>query len=129
MIPAVPPLPTPWNLPFQLAIGSQTSNVTAGALTATTRQNAGRLRIAVVPSGGVNAGPGTSSADLIVVSGSRSLARFAHAPDAGAVTRGAAASPAVARSAAAAEHVSSLFIVARLYRRLDTGPAFGCTTT
>src|SRR5262245_41021104 len=67
MMPAVPPLPTPWNLPFHVVIGSHTSYRTDGFVTATTRQNAGRLFSAGVP-GGVKDGPVTSAADSIAVS-------------------------------------------------------------
>src|SRR5882762_11635846 len=38
MTPAVPPLPTIWNLPFQPSLGIQTSNCTAGLVTPATRQ-------------------------------------------------------------------------------------------
>src|ERR1700674_4243361 len=65
----------------------------AGFVTATTRQNAGRFRKAVEPSGGAKVGPDSSSADLIAVSGSRRAARLAHAPGAGAAA-GTAISPA-----------------------------------
>src|SRR5436190_6318164 len=70
MVPALAPLPTPWNLPFQPATGIHTSNRTAGLLTAATRQNAGKS-FSVEPSrasGGVNDGPEMVSAAVMVVS-------------------------------------------------------------
>src|SRR5262249_6745177 len=66
-------------LPFQPAIGSHTSNFTAGLVTPATRQNAGRPLIACEP-GGVNDGPPTSSADVICVSGKEIVARAAQDP-------------------------------------------------
>src|SRR3954447_9391573 len=73
----MPPLPTPWNLPFQEAVGSHTSKLIAGSVFAAIRQNAGSPACAAAP-GGEKDGPGTSSADTIVVAGSRSLAIAAH---------------------------------------------------
>src|SRR5262245_52411327 len=77
MTPAVPPLPTPWNFPFHVVIGNQTSKRTAGFVSATTRQNAGRLLSACDP-GGVNDGPAISATDSIVVSGSAAFVSAAH---------------------------------------------------
>ena len=75
MVPAQPPLPTPANLPFQFCSGSQTSNrmceSLVGSIAPATRQNGGRLVIALVDPGGVNDPPVTASAVRIVVSGSR----------------------------------------------------------
>src|ERR671931_1130594 len=73
MTPAVPPLPTSWNLPFQPEVGSQTSNFTAGLVTPTTRQ----IGSATVPTGVGFAPAGSSCAKLMVVSGSASLAMSA----------------------------------------------------
>src|SRR4051812_29410462 len=90
--PAFAPLPTPWNLPFQLSSGSQTSNLTAGLVTAATRQKAGSPVMACDP-GGVNGAPRTSSADVIFVSGNAIDARSAHDPCAGAAPTGVAGWP------------------------------------
>src|SRR4051812_48403794 len=73
MTPAVPPLPTSWNLPFQPCVGSHTSNCTAGLVTPTTRQ----IGSATVPTGFGLAPAGSSCARLIVVSGSASAASAA----------------------------------------------------
>jgi hypothetical protein len=83
-------------LPFQDVSGNQTSTVIDGLLTATTRQNGGRFcRDAELP-GGAKSGPGCSSADLIVVSGSCKPRRFAHDPEVGNTAgTGAASAPAV----------------------------------
>src|SRR5437899_7040773 len=81
--PALAPLPTPWNLPFQPVSGSHTSNLTAGLVTPATRQNSGRPLIACEP-GGVNEGPRTSSADVMVVSGNVIVFSSAHDAWAGA---------------------------------------------
>src|SRR5437899_5885358 len=74
MTPAVPPLPTIWNLPFQPSLGIHTSNCTAGLVTPTTRQ----IGSAIVPMGDGLAPAGRSSATLMVVSGRLSPVRFAH---------------------------------------------------
>ena len=59
------PLPTPWNLPFQLDAGIQTSNWISesedGLIMPDTRQNAGRLGIALPP-GALNAPAAMGSA-------------------------------------------------------------------
>src|SRR3954464_3794049 len=73
MTPAVPPLPTSWNLPFQPCVGSHTSNCTAGLVTPTTRQ----IGSATVPTGFGLAPAGSSCARLIAVSGSASAASAA----------------------------------------------------
>src|SRR6266571_7329663 len=91
MVPAHPPLPTAWNLPFQPDAGIQTSILMSESLdgfsAAATRQNAGRLRKActaagrgAVPptGGGVNAPASTAVANVIVVPGSVSDARLSH---------------------------------------------------
>lgn len=78
MAPAKPPLPMPWNFPFQPAAGIHTSNSIweslVGRITPTTLQNAGR-RSRGVPSGGVNV-PEVLTAMVIVVSGSRRFERL-----------------------------------------------------
>ena len=48
----MPPLPMPWNLPFQSVSGSHTSKLMAGAMTPATRQKAG-ASTAADPAGGV----------------------------------------------------------------------------
>src|SRR5216684_3110172 len=76
MTPAVPPLPTIWNLPFQPVLGIHTSNCTAGLVTPTTRQ----IGTGSVPTGFGLAPAGRSSASVIVVSGMLTAAlRSAHA--------------------------------------------------
>src|SRR6267143_4355089 len=76
MTPAVPPLPTIWNLPFQPVLGIHTSNCTAGFVTPTTRQ----IGTGSVPTGFGLAPAGRSSASVIVVSGMLTAAlRSAHA--------------------------------------------------
>src|SRR6266851_221395 len=76
MTPAVPPLPTIWNLPFQPSLGIQTSKRTAGVVTPTTRH----IGSAIVPIGDALAPVGRSSASVIVVSGMLTAAlRSAHA--------------------------------------------------
>src|SRR2546426_3323597 len=77
MTPAVPPLPTSWNFPFQLVpVGIHTSNCTAGLVTPTTRQ----IGTGSVPTGLGLAPAGRSSASVIVVSGMLTAAlRSAHA--------------------------------------------------
>src|ERR1700741_1878617 len=69
MTPAVPPLPTSWNLPFQPCVGSHTSNCTAGLVTPTTRQ----IGRATVPTGFGFAPGGRACASVMVVSGSASF--------------------------------------------------------
>src|SRR5580658_4273865 len=77
MDPAKPPLPIPWNFPFQPALGIHTSNSMSessdGLMTPDTRQKAGRSGIAG-PCGGLKDPAGTDSAVLIVVVGRASLA-------------------------------------------------------
>src|ERR1035441_5452977 len=78
MEPAKPPVPTPWNLPFQLEAGIQTSNWISesddGLMTPATRQKAGRLDRAL-PAGGVKLPAGTDSARVMEVAGRSSLFR------------------------------------------------------
>src|SRR5262249_62006743 len=81
MLPANPPLPTPWNLPFQFEAGSQTSTwmleSAEGLMTSATRQKAGTLGIGG-PSGGVKDPAGTDCAVVTVAPGSVSSERPAH---------------------------------------------------
>src|SRR6266702_1789903 len=63
MTPAVPPLPTIWNLPFQPSLGIHTSNCTAGLVTPTTRQ----IGAAIVPTGFGFTPAGSISVSVIVV--------------------------------------------------------------
>src|ERR1039457_2507015 len=87
MDPAKPPLPTPWNLPFQLEAGIQTSKWISesdeGLITPATRQNAGRLDMAL-PLGGVKLPAGTDSARVMDVAGRSSLFRVSQVWAAGA---------------------------------------------
>src|SRR5712691_6638369 len=90
MVPAHPPLPTAWNLPFQPDAGIQASILMSESLdgfsVAATQQNAGRLRnaatgrAAVPPAGagGMNAPASTTFASVIVAVGSVSDARLSH---------------------------------------------------
>src|SRR6266513_4505524 len=89
MTPAVPPLPTIWNLPFQPSLGIQTSNCTAGLVTPTTRQ----IGTGMVPTGAGFAPAERSSERVIVVSAMLSL--VSRSPQA----MGFAASAGVATSA------------------------------
>src|SRR5689334_8354230 len=78
MVPASPPLPSPWNLEFQAdAGGSQTSNWIAGLTVPATRQKAGSCN-AVVEPGGVKGPAACDSARVIVVSGSERSFRDSH---------------------------------------------------
>src|SRR5262245_43174621 len=94
MTPAVPPLPTPWNLPFQVVAGSQTSILTAGDIVAVTRQNAGRLGSAALP-GGVYEPAGMDWVPVTVVIGSINVASWSQvigaAPAIAGIDRPAAA--------------------------------------
>src|SRR5262245_54988825 len=63
--PARPPLPTPWNFPFQSAVGIQTSNRFAGAITPCTRQ----IGRAMLPTGAEFEPAGSDSTSMMVVSG------------------------------------------------------------
>src|SRR5438552_18490507 len=72
MLPAQPPLPTPENRPFQFCNGSHTSKrmceSLVGAISPATRQNGGRVVIALLDPGGVNDPVVTAWAAVIVVS-------------------------------------------------------------
>src|ERR1035441_3224286 len=87
MAPAKPPLPAPWNLPFQWEAGIQTSNwileSADGLMTPATRQKAGRLGKAL-PTGGVKLPAATDSALVIEVAGRSSLLRVSQVWAAGA---------------------------------------------
>src|SRR5579859_6572778 len=87
MDPVHPPLPTPWNLPFQPSMGSQTSILMSESLlrrkVAAMRQKAGRLAGETEagmnpPAGMLNAPAATVWAMVIVVSGNLRDARFSH---------------------------------------------------
>src|ERR1700689_1804608 len=70
MVPARPPLPTPWNFPFQFATGNHTSkwitDTAVGFRIPCTSQNAGRFSMGR-PCGGVNAPAGADLASVMVV--------------------------------------------------------------
>src|SRR5262245_31581013 len=90
IVPAHPPLPTPWNFPFHPDVGSQTSILMSESLegfnVAATRQNDGRARNAWIASGagavapggvgGTNAPGSTVCASVIVVFGSTTDVRL-----------------------------------------------------
>src|ERR1700733_1805398 len=85
MDPVHPPLPTPWNLPFQPSVGSHTSILISESLlgrsVAATRQKAGRLFGEMgngmnPPGGMVKAPAATVWAKVMVVSGSFNAARL-----------------------------------------------------
>src|ERR1700737_1256381 len=81
MEPANPPLPTPWNFPFQPELGSHTSNAISesldGLITPAPRQKAGSFSIAPPP-GGLKDPPATDSAVVMVVPARPSVARLSH---------------------------------------------------
>src|SRR5437879_203766 len=95
MEPAKPPLAVPSSLPFQFAVGIQTSRLMCesddGVATAATRQNAGTSVPPPRPPAGLNGPAGTSVADAILTSGIVSDVRLAH------VVRACARSPPAAR--------------------------------
>ena len=78
MEPANPPLPTPWNLPFQPDAGSHTSSLISESLdgfsTSETRQNAAVTSIGRL-SGGVNEPAATDYALEMAALGNATLAR------------------------------------------------------
>src|SRR5213083_559764 len=78
MEPANPPLPTPWNLPFQPDAGSHTSSLISESLdgfsTSETRQNAAVTSIGRL-SGGVNEPAATDCALEMAALGNATLAR------------------------------------------------------
>src|SRR5262245_31491262 len=89
MVPAHPPLPTAWNLPFHPASGNQTSTLMSesldGRIVAAMRQKAGRPRKtcaaaggAATAAGGANAPASTTLAIVMVVCGSAIDARLSH---------------------------------------------------
>src|SRR5882672_5902172 len=82
MMPARPPPPTAWNLPFHAAVsGSQTSNLIAGETTPATRQIAGILSGCGARAPGAPEPCGVKllmlSASVVLVSGRLSFARSA----------------------------------------------------
>src|SRR5690349_12902624 len=89
MTPAQPPLPTPWNLPFQELAGSHTSTLMSesdvGLIVTATRQKSGRSLYGLAPRpaaccapGGRNWPAGTTCAIVTVVSFNLSAARLSH---------------------------------------------------
>ena len=66
MTPAIPPFPTPLNLPFQLSNGNQTSKLIAGSVTPTTLQKAGVIKLISRP-GRLKLFASTISTEAIVV--------------------------------------------------------------
>src|ERR1035438_10875591 len=92
MEPPEAPLPTPWNLPFQLEAGIQTSNWISesddGLMTPATRQKAGRLDRAL-PAGGVKLPAGTDSARGMEGAGGASFFRGSQVWGGGAAGGGA----------------------------------------
>src|SRR5580700_627458 len=115
----MPPLPTPINLLFQLAVGIQTSNLisesVAGLVTAATLQNSGRsfAETKVRPprgpgagkdEGGFNAPAATVWTNLIAVSGSFRAVRL---------------------SQVAAEEPSELSVFIRIAAEITTGSFIG----
>src|SRR2546430_14077278 len=106
MTPAVPPLPTIWNLPFQPSLGIHTSNWTAGVVTPTTRQ----IGAAIVPTGFGFAPAGSISVSVIVVSAMLSLVlRSAQAMGFAASAGVAASAPAASNSAFRSFMIAPLF--------------------
>src|SRR6266849_1647260 len=79
MLPCEPPEPTPSSLPFQVSVGSQTSNpiieVVVGCATPTARQNTGRPVIGGAGGGGSNTPEVTRFAAVILASGSGRFTR------------------------------------------------------
>ena len=94
----MPPLPETWNLPFQPSIGSQTSKLTAGSVTATTRQTAGMSSGS--PPVGARAPDATVTALVMVVAGSASPVRVSHGAEAAGEAVSSAATAATATTAA-----------------------------
>ena len=86
MVPAQPPLPTAWNLPFHAAAGSQTSILMSeseeGVSVAATRQNAGNWLNCCTAAGPVpgrlNPPAGTIWAKVIEVFGSARDDKLSH---------------------------------------------------
>src|SRR5213594_399066 len=82
MAPAKPPLPMPWNLPFQPELGIQTSSLISESLEGfsvmDTRQKAGTSLRSGGPSGGLNGPGGTDCAALTAPPASLSVDRLSH---------------------------------------------------
>src|SRR5215470_9810704 len=96
MTPAQPPLPTPWNLPFQPFTGSHTSTLMSesdvGLMVTATRQKSGSPLYKPVSRapGGENWPAGTTCASVTVVSFNVSALRLSHEePNAGTAKRDA----------------------------------------
>jgi len=83
--PAKPPLPTPWNFPFQSSVGIQISKRFAGAMTPLTRQ----IGRAMLPTGDKFGAAGSDSTSVMVVSGRLRSAKVARVQ--GAVVAAASA--------------------------------------
>src|SRR6266705_3036012 len=103
MVPAHPPLPTAWNLPFQPDAGIQTSILMSESLVgfsvAATRQNAGSaLNAAPGPpraAGGVNSPGPIGCANVMVVSGNVSDARLSQVAAAAGTESAVATQPTI----------------------------------
>src|SRR5262245_42870690 len=76
--PTRPPLPTAWNFPFQSAVGIQTSNKIAGAMTPLTRQ----MGNAMLPTGDGFWPAGNDSTSVMVVSGKLRASKVSGVQDA-----------------------------------------------
>jgi hypothetical protein len=125
-LPVNAPFPTAWSFPFHPSAGIQTSTLMSesleGVSVAATRQNAGSAAYCrACPSdsdrpggiGGVNAPAATTSAVVIVPSGSNSDARLSHAagdPPA-AVSSDAAGVTALLQAAPAASNTARLNVM------------------
>ena len=92
MDPARPPLPRAWNFPFQSAVGIQTSNRFAGAITPLTRH----IGKAMLPTGAEFVPAGSDSTSVMVVSGRLRAAKVSMVQAAGAAAAGAGARETVA---------------------------------
>src|ERR1700684_2869009 len=94
MLPAQPPLPTPWNFWFQPSMGSHSSMRMSesldGVSVAATRQNAGRFCMALFAPGAVNDPPVTVCAAVIFVFGRLSDASFSQVAAVAVVVAGRA---------------------------------------
>src|ERR687898_559916 len=90
--PARPPLPTAWNFPFQSAVGIQTSNKFAGAITPLTRQ----IGKAMLPTGDEFWPACSDSTSVMVVSGKLRASKVARVQGAVAAAPGLGATVTVA---------------------------------
>src|SRR6266550_2839637 len=110
--PARPPLPTPWNFPFQSAVGIQTSKRFAGAMTPLTRQ----IGRAMLPTGDGFGPADSDSTSVMVVSGRLRSAKVARVQGAVVAAAGAGASATVA--------IMAMERIRRQKRRLIRYPLF-----